>query len=272
MLAGCDYWVPDPGFIVEFDESQHFTSPRKRALSVYADTAPLGFLRRALDGALPASRCERTTIPGTATNNERGTTRYGTSSRQSWACSQQCGSTPVIGSGARLIPTAGRDRKRFSDVIHKGRVPFSRTTVESRSPVARPESTLRAAMVFSPSRAEVLGRCSAQRRRGAAAGCADCRFIRRRGHRLRAFFPKATYPRPTRKRTESLKKLASDLGAPLLVGAIDRSVDATGRAWQVLLRFDPDGSRSRVYAKTLHRRRCGLRAGGLGVAVHAPDL
>ena len=43
MLAGCDYWVPDPGFIVEFDESQHFTSPRKRALSVYADTAPLGF-------------------------------------------------------------------------------------------------------------------------------------------------------------------------------------------------------------------------------------
>lgn len=40
-----------------------------------------------------------------------------------------------------------------------------------------------------------------------------------------------------------------DLGAPLLVGAIDRSVDSSGRAWQVLLRFDPDGSRSRVYAE-----------------------
>ena len=63
MLAGCDYWVPDPGFIVEFDESQHFTSPRKRALSVYADTAPLGVLRRALDGALRASRCERQPSP-----------------------------------------------------------------------------------------------------------------------------------------------------------------------------------------------------------------
>ena len=28
VLAGCDYWVPDPGFVVEFDESQHFTRPR----------------------------------------------------------------------------------------------------------------------------------------------------------------------------------------------------------------------------------------------------
>lgn len=43
VLAGCDYWIPDPGVVVEFDESQHFTSPRKLALSVYADAHPLGF-------------------------------------------------------------------------------------------------------------------------------------------------------------------------------------------------------------------------------------
>ena len=42
-LAACDYWVPDPGFIVEFDESQHFTKPRKAALAIYADWDPLGF-------------------------------------------------------------------------------------------------------------------------------------------------------------------------------------------------------------------------------------
>ena len=42
-LAGCDYWVPDPGFIVEFDERQHFTSPRRLALSVYANVYSLGF-------------------------------------------------------------------------------------------------------------------------------------------------------------------------------------------------------------------------------------
>ena len=40
---GCDYWVPDPGFIVEFDESQHFTIPRKLALAEYADEEHLGF-------------------------------------------------------------------------------------------------------------------------------------------------------------------------------------------------------------------------------------
>ena len=43
VLAGCDFWVPDPGFIVEFDESQHFTSPRKLTLSAYANEPPLGF-------------------------------------------------------------------------------------------------------------------------------------------------------------------------------------------------------------------------------------
>ena len=42
-LYPCDFWVPDPGFIVEFDESQHFTRPRKLALAVYADEPLLGF-------------------------------------------------------------------------------------------------------------------------------------------------------------------------------------------------------------------------------------
>ncbi|MYC68130.1 MAG: hypothetical protein F4X12_17535 [Acidobacteriia bacterium] len=43
VLSGCDYYVPDPGFIVEFDESQHFTRPRSLALSVYAELDHLGF-------------------------------------------------------------------------------------------------------------------------------------------------------------------------------------------------------------------------------------
>ena len=42
-LAPCDFWVPDPGFVLEFDESQHFTAPRKAALSAYADDFPLGY-------------------------------------------------------------------------------------------------------------------------------------------------------------------------------------------------------------------------------------
>ena len=62
-------------------------------------------------------------------------------------------------------------------------------------------------------------------------------------------FPENYICASDQERAKSLKKLASDLGAPLLVGATDRSVDPSGRISQVLLRFDPDGSRSRVYIK-----------------------
>ena len=42
-LPRCDFFVPNPGFLVEFDESQHFTIPRKQALSHYPDSLKLGF-------------------------------------------------------------------------------------------------------------------------------------------------------------------------------------------------------------------------------------
>lgn len=44
-IAPVDFYVPEPGFIVEFDESQHFTAPRKTALSNYPDNLKLGFDR-----------------------------------------------------------------------------------------------------------------------------------------------------------------------------------------------------------------------------------
>ncbi|MGC9344689.1 MAG: hypothetical protein ACP5E3_18425, partial [Bacteroidales bacterium] len=44
-LPHVDYFVPDPGFIVEFDESQHFTICRKEALTAYPDELVLGFSR-----------------------------------------------------------------------------------------------------------------------------------------------------------------------------------------------------------------------------------
>lgn len=40
-----DFFVPDPGFIVEFDESQHFTGPRKTALERYPADKVTGFDR-----------------------------------------------------------------------------------------------------------------------------------------------------------------------------------------------------------------------------------
>ncbi len=45
QLPPCDYFVPKPGFILEFDESQHFTVPRSVALQSYPTTLSIGFDR-----------------------------------------------------------------------------------------------------------------------------------------------------------------------------------------------------------------------------------
>jgi hypothetical protein len=42
-LPNCDFFVPKPGFIVEFDESQHFTECRKLALERYPATLQIGY-------------------------------------------------------------------------------------------------------------------------------------------------------------------------------------------------------------------------------------
>jgi len=44
-LPRCDYYVLKPGFVVELDESQHFTAPRRLALSLYPPDLALGFDR-----------------------------------------------------------------------------------------------------------------------------------------------------------------------------------------------------------------------------------
>ena len=44
-LPNCDFFVPNPGFIVEFDESQHFTLARKITLEKYPADLKLGFNR-----------------------------------------------------------------------------------------------------------------------------------------------------------------------------------------------------------------------------------
>ena len=42
-LPHCDFFVPNPGLVVEFDESQHFTLARKIALENYPEDIKLGF-------------------------------------------------------------------------------------------------------------------------------------------------------------------------------------------------------------------------------------
>ena len=247
VLAGCDYWVPDPGIIVEFDESQHFTGPRKLALSVYADQHPLGFSARRW-----MELCEH----HDARDNDppyRDEQRAWYDSLRDLVPSVE-GLQPTVRLYARdrvwcsLDPGSGEDRKRFSQLIRKGGSAFSRTAVEIRSPAVRPGSTLRAAMVFpriaqSSSHGVPPSGAGAQQPDVPTADSfagEPVDFV---------LFPEGYVSASDPERNRALKRLASELDAPLLVGAIDRTVDSTGRAWQVLLRFDPDGSRSRVYAK-----------------------
>lgn len=44
-LPSCDFFIPKPGFVIEFDERQHFTSPRRIALQHYPRELRLGFDR-----------------------------------------------------------------------------------------------------------------------------------------------------------------------------------------------------------------------------------
>lgn len=251
VLAPCDYWIPDPGFIVEFDESQHFTRPRKLALSAYAETPMLGFSARrwmelcnrhdAKDND-PLFRDEqrawydtlRDLVP--PTQGFQPTVRL-YASDQIW-CS--------------LDPDNREDRERFSRLIHGTGSRSSRTAVDVPSLVSRPkplpDSTVRVAIVF-PAVAQKSSNGVPPSGPGAqqpdvptadsfAGEAVD--FV---------LFPEGYVSVTDRERGESLSKLAAELDAPLLVGAIDTTVDSTGRAWQVLLRFDPDGSHSQLYAK-----------------------
>ena len=232
VLAGCDYWVPDPGFIVEFDESQHFTTPRRLALSVYADMVPSGFSAKRW-----MELCER--------HNARDNDPAYRDEQRAWYDTLRDlvpsikGMKPTVRLYARdrvwcsFNPESARGRERFVHLMG-GESPLSnRTTEEIRSPLIRSGSTLRVAMVFPQ-----VTQTDIPKAASFAGETVD--FV---------LFPEGYISTSDQVRAKALKKLASELGAPLLVGATDKSVDSTGRCWQVILRFDPDGSRSRVYTK-----------------------
>ena len=150
VLAPCDYWVPNAGFIVEFDESQHFTSLRKLALSVYEDVVPLGFSARrwmalcehhdARDNH-PLYRDEqrawydtlRDLVP--SIRDLQPTVRLYASDRV-W-CS--------------LDPDRREDRECFSELMREERAPSNRVSSKGGAHIIRARSKLRAAMVFPQS-------------------------------------------------------------------------------------------------------------------------
>ncbi len=253
-LASCDYWVPAPGFIVEFDESQHFTRLRKLALAVYADGHNLGFAaRRWLE------LCEQ--------HDARDNDPPFRDEQRAWYDTLRDlvpsirGLQPTVRLYARdrvwcsLDPDSKEDQDRFSDLIQQGGSRSRRTPVETPRPTARSEANLRAALVFP----EVATRSSnGVPPNGPGAQQPDVPTADSFADEAIDFvlFPEGYVSASDLERVESLEKLSADLNAPLLVGAVDTTVDDTGRAWQVLLRFEPGSSPCRVYVK--HSTACAV--------------
>ena len=248
FLAPCDFWVPDPGFIVEFDESQHFTALRKLALSAYPAEHPLGFSAERW-----IALCEH----HDARDNDppfRDEQRAWYDTLRDLVPSLE-GLQPTVRLYARdqawcsIDPANGDHLKAFSDLIRSGNHFTTRTKTRARSTAARTQSTLRVAMVF-PEVEKGTSKGIPPSGPGAQQPVlpAAAQFAEEPVDIV--LFPEGYILADDDERIATLTKLASKLSAPLLVGAVDRTLASCGRTSQVLLRFDPDGSgSSRIYVK-----------------------
>ncbi len=241
-LAPCDFWVPDPGFVVEFDESQHFSAPRKLALSHYSDSEQLGFSARRW-----MALCER--------HNARDRDPPYRDEQRAWYDTLRDlvplaeGLEPTVRLYARdhvwcsLNPESAADRQRFSDVLRT--------------------ATLRAALVFPR-----IGTGTGEGVPPIVAGARQPDVPTVDSFRGEAvdfvLFPESYVSASDHVRLGLLSRLSQDLQATLLVGAVEVAANSEGRPveWQILLRFEPDGSRHRQYTK---------HSTAAGVAFENPD-
>ena len=264
-LAACDFWVPEPGFTLEFDERQHFTMPRKLTLHTYPEDLDLGFSRKQW-----ISHCEQ--------HDAKDNDPPFRDEQRAWYDALRDlvpvtkGLQPTVRLYARdmvwcsLDPESTIDQQRFATFVgHRGSmqkpVKTSQTKFKKHHSATEKTSVLRAAFVFPQvNQKTILGIVpfgdNAQKpviptRASFAGEVVD--FV---------LFPEGYISATDSKRINLLKELAVDLDAPLLVGATDDNVDSTCRTWQVLLRIDPDGSQTRTYVK--HSTECA-------VAFETPD-
>ena len=139
--------------------------------------------------------------------------------------------------------------KTFSDLIRSRNHFSTRTKRRPRSTAARTQSTLRVAMVFPEVQQSTSNGIPPSGPKAQQPALPDAAQFAGEPVDI-VLFPEGYIRAADNKRIGTLTKLASKLDAPLLVGAVDRTLDASGRKWQVLLRFDPNGSGpSRIYVK-----------------------
>ncbi len=248
LLAACDFWVPDPGFIVEFDESQHFTAPRKLALSAYQAEQPLGFSAGGWIALCEHHKAQDNDPP------YRDEQRAWYDTLRDLVPSLE-GLQPTVRLYARdrawcSLDPDNRDHLRtFSGLLQGGNRTSTQSKTRARPTTARRQAALRVAMVFpkvkkGTSKGIPPSGPGAQKPKLPTAS----QFA---GEPVNiVLFPEGYIRADDNKRIGALRELAAKLRAALLVGAVDRTLDPRGRTLQVLLHFDPDGScPSRIYTK-----------------------
>lgn len=248
-LAPCDFWVPDPGFIVEFDESQHFTKPRKLSLSRYPDCQSLGFSRSRW-----TALCKR--------HDAKDNNPPYRDEQRAWYDTLR----DIVPSLKGFLPTlrlyaqdfawcsldsnSNDDRQHFVNIAFQDSAPYGQSMEETDAQSTQENSTLRVALVFPKTNARTSNGVPPN----------EAGFQKPNVPSLVSFvgetvdfvlFPESYVSSSDNTRIELLSKLASDLDAPLLVGASDKYPNSTGKPvnWQIILRIDPDGSHHRIYTK-----------------------
>ena len=248
-LAPCDFWVPDPGFIVEFDESQHFTKPRKLSLSRYPDCQSLGFSRSRW-----TALCKR--------HDAKDNDPPYRDEQRAWYDTLR----DIVPSLEESLPTlrlyaqdfawcsldsnSNADRQRFLNVAFQDSTPYGQSMEGTDAQFTQENSTLRIALVFPKTNAKTSNGVPPN----------EAEFQKPDVPSLVSFvgetvdfvlFPESYISSSDDARIDLLSKLASDLDAPLLVGASDKYPNSKGKTvnWQILLRIDPDGSHHRIYTK-----------------------
>ena len=247
-LAPCDFWVPDPGFIVEFDERQHFTIPRKLALSMYPAVQPLGFSQERW-----IALCEH----HMATDNDPP---YRDEQRAWYDTLRDLipllhGYRPTVRlypcdlTWCSLDPESSDDRQYFLDALQVS-APSSRTNVDFSKPDTARGPLLRAALVFPKASRGTLHGVPPSGTEIQKPEVPSVALFKDEPIDF-VLFPEGYILSADTERKQALSKLAVNLDAPLLVGAIERLDNSKGcmANWQILIHFNQDGSWRHAYTK-----------------------
>jgi len=252
QLPPCDFFVPDPGFLVEFDESQHFTVPRKIALSLYPPDSNVGF---SIDRWI--SLCDE--------YNARDNNPPYRDEQRAWYDTLRDlvpsvhGFHPTVRLYANDICWCSLDPLRTEDMeMFKSKLtPCPKLSVQCGNTEKTSKGTIRLGVVFPPlwSDSSILGRPA----NTPTSRKPDIPSVDQFGNRPLDLivFPEAYIQANDAQRHTQLASLARALQTHLLVGAHEdylgrpdyRKKRYRDQGWQILLLFNPDGSCKKVYTK-----------------------